>query len=377
MPNLPKLSLYIHIPWCIKKCPYCDFNSYSLQERVPEEDYVRHLLNDLSNDISLVSERKIESIFIGGGTPSLFSSKSIQLLLDGVRIGLNVSPLVEITMEVNPTSIEVSRLSGYKISGVNRISIGVQSFNQKSLRYLHRTYHSNEAIKAIVLTSELGLNSFNIDLMHGLPNQNKKEALKDLKVAINLKAPHISWYQLTIEKNTLYSIILPPLPSEDDLWEIFQQGKKLLLTSGYEQYEISSYARSGSYCKHNLNYWRFGDYLGIGCGAHGKITKLDGTIIRTEKTRHPHKFMSGCYLHKLLEVSDSDKPFEFFVNRLRLFEPIPKSEYRNHTGLLENGIRSSLEIWIKSGYLIETDNFWQVTQKGRLFLNTMLETLLF
>ncbi|VFP79005.1 Oxygen-independent coproporphyrinogen-III oxidase-like protein YggW [Candidatus Erwinia haradaeae] len=376
MPNLPKLSLYIHMPWCIKKCPYCDFNSFVSQTQIPEENYIRHLLNDLSNDISLISERKIDNIFIGGGTPSLFSEKSIQLLLEGVHTRLYVSPFAEITIEANPGTMEINRFDGYQASGVNRISIGIQSFNQKSLQHIDRTYYSNNAIQAIILANTLGLNSFNLDLMHGLPHQTKKEALRDLQVAINLNVPHISWYQLTIEPNTLFSRCRPSLPNEDDLWDIFQKGDQLLHAAGYEQYEISSYSRQGHYCAHNLNYWRFGDYLGIGCGAHGKITQLNGSIIRTEKTKHPRKFMSGCYLYKLSEVCDHDKPFEFFINRFRLLEPIPKNEYRSYTGLLEHSIRAPLDILITKGYLIETDNFWQTTQKGRLFLNSMLEVFL-
>ncbi|HBT13309.1 MAG TPA: YggW family oxidoreductase, partial [Erwinia persicina] len=302
MPNLPPLSLYIHIPWCVQKCPYCDFNSHALKGEVPHEEYVQHLLNDLDIDLPLTSGREVSTIFIGGGTPSLLSSEAMQMLLDGVRARLPLSAAAEITMEANPGAVEAERFSGYQRAGVNRISIGVQSFSAAKLERLGRIHGPEEAKRAARLAEGLGLRSFNLDLMHGLPDQSLEEALDDLRQAIALNPPHLSWYQLTIEPNTLFASRPPRLPDEDDLWDIFEQGDALLTAAGYQQYETSAYAKPGYRCEHNLNYWRFGDYLGIGCGAHGKLTQPDGTIIRTAKTKHPRGFMSGKYLDKRHEV---------------------------------------------------------------------------
>ncbi|VFP87775.1 Oxygen-independent coproporphyrinogen-III oxidase-like protein YggW [Candidatus Erwinia haradaeae] len=373
---LPNLSLYIHIPWCVKKCPYCDFNSHVLVEEIPADQYIQHLLNDLRLDIPLTSNRKIDTIFIGGGTPSLLHVKNIQYLLDGVRESLELSQNAEITIEANPGALEVDRFHGYKNAGVNRISLGVQSFQEDSLTQLGRMYSAHEVETAVHTLTSLDLRSFNIDLMHGLPNQSQKKALYDLRKAIALNPPHVSWYQLMIEPCTLFSATVPQLPDEDELWRIFNTGHKLLRVSGYKQYEISSYAKPNYACIHNLNYWRFGDYIGIGCGAHGKLTQLNGSIIRTSKTRHPRKFMSGHYLCKRFAVPNCSKPLEFFMNRFRLLEAIPRNEYAYYTGLSEDSIRSPIEIAIKKGFLIETDKFWKVTKQGQLLLNCMLELFL-
>lgn len=376
MGNLPPLSLYIHIPWCVQKCPYCDFNSHALKGEVPHSEYVSHLLADLDNDIALTSGREIATIFIGGGTPSLLSSEAMQMLLDGVRQRLPVSPQAEITMEANPGTVEADRFSGYQRAGVNRISIGVQSFSQPKLTRLGRIHGPDEAKRAAHLAAGLGLRSFNLDLMHGLPDQSLLEALEDLRQAIELSPPHLSWYQLTIEPNTLFASRPPVLPDEDDLWDIFEQGHRLLTEAGYQQYETSAYAKPGLKCEHNLNYWRFGDYLGIGCGAHGKLTQPDGEIIRSVKTRHPRGFMRGEYLDKRYTVTDDEKPFEYFMNRFRLTEPCPREEFSRYTGLEESYIRPALDSALAQGYLTETADHWQVTEKGRLFLNSLLELFL-
>lgn len=286
MLNLPPLSLYIHIPWCVQKCPYCDFNSHALKGEVPHDDYVAHLLADLDADLPLAGGRPLHSIFIGGGTPSLLSAEAMQQLLDGVRARLSLPAEAEITMEANPGTVEADRFSGYQRAGINRISIGVQSFSPDKLTRLGRIHGPEEAKRAARLAAGLGLRSFNLDLMHGLPEQSLDEALDDLRQAIALNPPHLSWYQLTIEPNTLFGSRPPVLPDDDALWDIFEQGHRLLSDAGYQQYETSAYAKPGYQCQHNLNYWRFGDYLGIGCGAHGKITFADGRILRTVKTRH-------------------------------------------------------------------------------------------
>lgn len=376
MRKLPPLSLYIHIPWCVQKCPYCDFNSHALKGDVPHQEYVQHLLADLDADLHLTSGREVSTIFIGGGTPSLLSSEAMQMLLDGVRARLPLSATAEITMEANPGAVEADRFSGYQRAGINRISIGVQSFSAQKLERLGRIHGPEEAKRAAQLATDLNLRSFNLDLMHGLPDQSLEEALDDLRQAIALNPPHLSWYQLTIEPNTLFASRPPKLPDDDALWDIFEQGDRLLTAAGYVQYETSAYAKPGYRCEHNLNYWRFGDYLGIGCGAHGKLTQTDGRIIRTTKTRHPRGFMAGKYLDRQQEVSDSDKPFEFFMNRFRLLEAAPRAEYPLYTGLDESSIRPQIDRALSEGYLTETTESWQVTEKGKLFLNSLLELFL-
>ncbi|WP_313107604.1 radical SAM family heme chaperone HemW [Atlantibacter sp.] len=376
MANLPPLSLYIHIPWCVQKCPYCDFNSHALKGEVPHDDYVQHLLTDLDNDAAMAQGREISTIFIGGGTPSLLSGPAMQTLLDGVRARLTLRADAEITMEANPGTVEADRFVDYQRAGVNRISIGVQSFEQTKLTRLGRIHGPEEAIRAARLAHALGLRSFNLDLMHGLPDQTLEDALEDLRQAIALNPPHLSWYQLTIEPNTLFGSRPPVLPDDDALWDIFEQGHQLLSAAGYQQYETSAYAKTGYQCQHNLNYWRFGDYLGIGCGAHGKITYPDGRIIRTAKTRHPRGYMQGNYLDKQHEVETADKPFEFFMNRFRLLEAAPRAEFTRYTGLKEESIRPQIDQALNLGYVVETPEEWQITEHGKLFLNSLLELFL-
>ncbi|GAL08978.1 radical SAM family enzyme [Photobacterium aphoticum] len=278
----PPLSLYIHIPWCVQKCPYCDFNSHALKTAIPELDYIDALIEDLEIDLAAYGlnegQRPLHSIFIGGGTPSLISPEEIGRLLQAVQQRIPFSDDIEITMEANPGTVEAGRFDGYRAAGVNRISIGIQSFQDEKLTRLGRIHGRDEAIKAAERATAAGLDSFNIDLMHGLPDQSVDDALSDLKQAIALNPPHLSWYQLTIEPNTLFYSKPPTLPDDDDLWDIFEQGHQLLAEAGYVQYEISGYSKPGKQCRHNLNYWRFGDYLGIGCGAHGKVSFADGTI---------------------------------------------------------------------------------------------------
>ncbi|MDY4335097.1 radical SAM family heme chaperone HemW [Pectobacterium sp. CHL-2024] len=376
MLKLPPLSLYIHIPWCVQKCPYCDFNSHALKGDVPHQEYVNHLLADLDADLPLASGRELHSIFIGGGTPSLLSAEAMQALLDGVRARIPLTPDAEITMEANPGTVEADRFSGYQRAGINRISIGVQSFDPQKLTRLGRIHGPDEAKRAAHLAAGLGLRSFNLDLMHGLPDQSLDEALDDLRQAIALNPPHLSWYQLTIEPNTLFSSRPPTLPDDDALWDIYEQGHALLSAAGYQQYETSAYAKPDYQCQHNLNYWRFGDYLGIGCGAHGKLTFSDGRILRTVKVRHPRGYMQGTYLDKQHDVANDDRPFEFFMNRFRLLEAAPRADFTAYTGLEEHIIRPQLDQALAQGYLTETDTHWQITEHGKLFLNSLLELFL-
>ncbi|CAJ0990908.1 radical SAM family heme chaperone HemW [Pantoea sp. Nvir] len=376
MYNLPPLSLYIHIPWCVKKCPYCDFNSHVLKDEVPHIEYVQHLLRDLENDLLLTNGREVRTIFIGGGTPSIMNSDSIHILMEGTRARVPLAADAEITIEANPSTVEAKRFSAYQQAGINRISIGVQSFSPQKLAILGRIHSVKEAKHAAYLADRMQLRSFNLDLMHGLPKQSLEEALNDLHQAIMLNAPHLSWYQLTIEPNTLFSSQPPILPHDDTLWDIFKQGDNLLTTAGYQQYEISSYAKPGYRCEHNLNYWRFGDYLGIGCGAHGKLTQMNGLIVRTVKTLHPHSFMQGRYQDKQYEILDAEKPFEYFMNRFRLFEDVPHEEFTHYTGLHKQTIQSQMDKAITAGYVVESETHWKITDKGRLFLNSLLEFFL-
>lgn len=375
----PPLSLYIHIPWCIQKCPYCDFNSHALKTTIPEAQYISALIDDLDTDLARYNmqnePRKLHSIFIGGGTPSLITAPEIKRLLIEVEKRLPFADDIEITMEANPGTVEAGRFIEYREAGVNRISIGVQSFQQEKLEKLGRIHGKDEALRAARLAHEAGLNSFNLDLMHGLPNQSIDDALSDLKQAIELNPPHLSWYQLTIEPNTVFYYKPPTLPDDDDLWDIFEQGHQILADAGYVQYEISGYSKVGYQCRHNLNYWRFGDYLGIGCGAHGKLSFADGRIIRTTKIKHPRGFLDLMkpYLIDEQKVADHDKPFEFFMNRFRLLEACPKQDFIDKTGL---GLESIQEImdWAKEKkYLEETETHWQITEHGKLFLNDLLE----
>ncbi|RYU69091.1 radical SAM family heme chaperone HemW [Aliivibrio finisterrensis] len=375
----PPLSLYIHIPWCIQKCPYCDFNSHALKTTIPEAQYISALIDDLDTDLARYDmqneSRKLHSIFIGGGTPSLITAPEIKRLLTEVEKRLPFADDIEITMEANPGTVEAGRFIEYREAGVNRISIGVQSFQQEKLEKLGRIHGKDEAIRAARLAHEAGLNSFNLDLMHGLPNQSIDDALSDLKQAIDLNPPHLSWYQLTIEPNTVFYYKPPTLPDDDDLWDIFEQGHQILADAGYVQYEISGYSKVGYQCRHNLNYWRFGDYLGIGCGAHGKLSFADGRIVRTTKIKHPRGFLdlTKPYLIDEQEVIDHDRPFEFFMNRFRLLEACPKQDFIDKTGLGFESIQETIDWAKEKKYLDETETHWQITEHGKLFLNDMLE----
>ncbi|MFT5163742.1 MAG: putative oxygen-independent coproporphyrinogen III oxidase [Alteromonadaceae bacterium] len=373
---LPPLSLYIHIPWCVQKCPYCDFNSHALKQAVPESVYVQHLLDDLRQDLAYVQGRKLNTIFIGGGTPSLFSAQAIDTLLKGVQKHIPFADDIEITMEANPGSVEAGRFAGYRQAGVNRISIGVQSFQADKLTGLGRIHNSDEAINAAKLAHQIKLNSFNLDLMHGLPDQSIEDALFDLSTAIALAPPHLSWYQLTIEPNTLFHSKPPKLPQDEQLWDIQQTGHELLKSQGYQQYEISAYAQTGQQCRHNLNYWRFGDYLGIGCEAHGKITLPgENKVIRTSKVKHPKGYMNLTkpYLNKLWTVEKDEQAFEYFMNRLRLVEAFDREEIYQYTALTPADIETAVSQAIDKALLTQTPEQWQISQKGMFYLNDLLE----
>ncbi|MGO2418346.1 MAG: radical SAM family heme chaperone HemW [Vibrio casei] len=378
----PPLSLYVHIPWCVQKCPYCDFNSHAQKGTIPEIEYIDALLEDLSTDISKYqlqnTPRKLHSIFIGGGTPSLISPEQIGRLLRGIEAKLPFEDNIEITMEANPGTIEAERFAEFQRQGVNRISIGVQSFEDEKLAALGRIHGKEEAINAAHLAHKIGLNSFNLDLMHGLPNQSQEQALADLDKAIELNPYHLSWYQLTIEPNTLFYSKPPVLPDDDDLWDIFEQGHQRLTDAGYVQYEISGYSKPGYQCRHNLNYWHFGDYLGIGCGSHGKLSFHDGRIIRTTKVKHPKGYLAAYqnlvkpYLDAETLVGAEERPFEYFMNRFRLIEDCPKVEFTERTGLMLTDIQNEIDWALDQGYLTDRVSHWKITEKGKLFFNDLI-----
>lgn len=379
---LPPLSLYVHIPWCVQKCPYCDFNSHAQPEIIPEQVYIQCLLDDLRADAHYAQNRALSSIFIGGGTPSLFSATGIARLLQGIAAILPFQENIEISLEANPGTFEVERFQGYVDAGVNRLSIGIQSLNEQHLQGLGRIHNAKQAQAAALHAAQLPLTSFNVDLMHGLPQQTCAQALFDLDTVIALGAPHISWYQLTIEPNTLFASKPPPLPDDDTLWDIYQQGHEKLLAAGYQHYEVSAYGKPEHRGQHNLNYWRFGDYLGIGCGAHGKVTlpNPNGSlnVVRTEKIKHPRGYMNLTrgFLNKKWQVAADDRLFEYFMNRLRLFEEIPKEEFRTHTGLDFNLAELKLAPAIQAGLIEDKAAAWQTTRKGRLYLNQILTDLM-
>ncbi|GGF74597.1 radical SAM family heme chaperone HemW [Alteromonas lipolytica] len=372
----PPLGLYIHIPWCVQKCPYCDFNSHALKGGLPEQEYVAHLLADLEQDARITGDRPVQTIFIGGGTPSLFSPDSIGHLLSEASKRVPFAPDIEITLEANPGTIEAARFNGYVKAGINRFSIGIQSFQAAHLKALGRIHDPAQALFAINQAKQSGVGSFNLDLMHGLPGQSLQNALDDLTTAMAQQPAHLSWYQLTIEPNTPFYSRPPQLPDDDILWDIQDEGHKRLSQAGYEQYEISGYSQRGFQCRHNLNYWRFGDYLGIGCGAHGKITDINSaTINRTVKVKHPRGYMTlnRPYLDQSTLVDPDDLAFEFFMNRFRLVEPCPKQDFTDFTGSsLSYEQQKALQQAVENGLLTETSTHWQVTVLGRRYLNTLL-----
>ncbi len=392
----PPLSLYIHIPWCIEKCPYCDFNSHALKSQVPEQDYVKALIADLDADIARfdLSQRPLHSIFIGGGTPSLFSAEAIESLLTQVlsrfKQDASQESNIEITLEANPGTVEADKFIGFAKAGVNRLSIGVQSFESDKLIKLGRIHNVSQAKFAAQLAHESGVKSFNLDLMHGLPNQTLDNALDDLKTAIKLKPDHLSWYQLTIEPNTAFHSKPPKLPQDEVLWDIQDQGFKLLSDAGYQQYEISAFrlvkndATEDKQCQHNLNYWHFGDYLGIGCGAHGKITDIEkGIIQRTVKVKHPKGYLdpNRAPLDHLNTVTSDELPFEYMMNQLRLFSSFTLAEYQQRTGLTASTVLPTLlkaqdKKMMTCNDTLSIEGKWQVTQLGHRYLNDLLELFL-
>ncbi len=379
--NVP-LSLYIHLPWCAQKCPYCDFNSHEGFSDSYQEPYVNALLADLESQKDWASGRALETIFIGGGTPSLFAGMWIDRILSGVAKVITISQTAEITLESNPGSAEIARYRDYRSAGVTRLSIGVQSFDDTSLARLGRIHSGEEARAALALADKADFSHWNIDLMHGLPGQDAESARDDIGEAIRLSAGHISRYQLTIERNTRFWSTPPALPDEDTLAQIEDTGQTLLSDAGFSQYEVSAFCRPNNECRHNMNYWTFGDYLGIGAGAHGKLTLEDGTIIRTQRTRSPVDYLNQAgaapFASPAVQViSADDLPGEFAMNALRLPGGVPLACFTERTGLAANVLKQRAQTALERGWLADWEGGRFVTTPlGFTFLDSVLATLL-
>ncbi|PUA27660.1 MAG: YggW family oxidoreductase [Cellvibrio sp. 79] len=390
--QLPPLALYIHVPWCIRKCPYCDFNSHQANNDIPEADYVKALCFDLQQDQVLAQGRKITSIFFGGGTPSMLSAAAIGQILQDAENIIGFEPDIEITLEANPGTFEQQKFSGFRAAGVNRLSIGIQSFNDQQLKLLGRVHGRDEALRAVGVARKAGFDNLNLDLMHGLPEQSIDDAKADLQQAIDLEPEHLSWYQLTIEQNTAFYSAPPVLPEEEILADIQDAGVELLASAGYVQYEISAYARAKKCARHNLNYWGFGDYLGIGAGAHGKITfPAENKIARLWKTRLPKHYLDAAHSQKISTnlnghqnvfgggsdlLTPESLPLEFMMNALRLNDGVPIDYFRQRTGQDWSLVEGN---WIKleaQGLVEKYNGYIRPTILGRRFLNRVLQAFI-
>ncbi|WP_459990634.1 radical SAM family heme chaperone HemW [Methylosoma difficile] len=372
---MPPLSLYIHIPWCIKKCPYCDFNSHAIKDGLPEMRYVDALLADLAEDIRTYAiERPIHSIFIGGGTPSLFSSEAFDRLLEGIRQQIAWVDSVEITLEANPGTFESQKFAEFRALGINRLSIGIQSFDEAMLAKLGRVHSAKEAVRAAEIAHQVGFDNFNLDLMFGLPEAAFDLSAKDVQTAIALKPAHISFYQLTLEPNTYFHRFPPKLPDDESIFAVQQHCQQLLAEAGYRQYEISAYSQAGFRCRHNLNYWQFGDYLGIGAGAHGKVSGASGQITRTVKAKNPEQYLSlRPPIISTQAIMTEDLPLEFLMNHLRLREGFLPETFQASTGLPVSALEPGLSACLIEGLLVLENGRYACSAKGWLFLDSILE----
>lgn len=378
---LPPLSLYIHVPWCVRKCPYCDFNSHKSPETLPENDYIDALILDLEQEVPAIWGRTIQTIFIGGGTPSLFSAEAYDRLFSSLRALLPISHNAEITLEANPGTFEQQRFADYLSLGINRLSIGIQSFNNESLQALGRIHDSQQAIKAVETAHKVGFENFNLDLMFGLPHQTGKAARNDIETAISLEPTHLSYYQLTIEPNTLFHQQPPTLPDDDPIidWQIDSQQR--LAKAGFEQYEVSAYAKDKKQCQHNVNYWRFGDYLGIGAGAHGKISDAaQQSITRRSKQKQPQAYIDSAGTEKSILTNEiittKDIGFEFMLNALRLTEGFPTPLFYQHAGLPISHIDKALQQAEQLELITWDIHRICPTEKGQRYLNSLIELFL-
>ncbi len=371
----PPLALYVHVPWCVRKCPYCDFNSYPARGGIPEKPYVDALLRDLEHDLPRVQGRVVQTVFIGGGTPSLFSPEAIAQLLSGIRACVAVAPGAEITLEANPGTADAARFSGFRDAGIDRLSIGVQSFEPGKLRALGRIHGRDEAVRAAEGARSAGFAALNLDLIYGLPDQTIDGAITDLRTAMALQPSHLSLYQLTIEPNTAFHLQPPVLPEDDTIWTMQTALQDLLAEHGYRQYEVSAYAQPGFQCRHNLNYWEFGDYLGIGAGAHSKISDADG-ISRLWRLKGPRAYMAHAGTRHATgdetRLMPEDAAFEFMLNALRLTEGFPTSLFRERTGLDPAIIQKPLREAERRGLALADRHAIGPTDTGRRFLDDLV-----
>ena len=374
------LSLYIHIPWCVRKCPYCDFNSHNAPDALPQREYIDALVRDLDIDLPLAAGRKLQSIFFGGGTPSLFSPENVARILDATNARLDFASDIEVTLETNPGTVEHGPFADYRKSGVNRISFGVQSFDDEALKRISRIHNASEADRAVKMSQDAGLDNINIDLMYALPKQTLAGALADIDKAIALRTPHLSHYQLTLEPNTQFAANPPPLPDDDSAWDMQEACQARLAEAGLMQYEVSAYARDGMRCRHNLNYWNFGDYLGIGAGAHGKYTMGDGEIRRRWKVRAPRGFLEHAGTPRGIGGDDAVAreriAFEFMLNALRLNEGFDAEIFQARTGVMIDDIAPILAAARERGLLdVENDRI-RASEFGQRFLNDTIALFL-
>lgn len=366
------LSLYVHIPWCLKKCPYCDFNSHAVKDSLPENRYIDLLLADLACDVARYKiDRPLQSIFVGGGTPSLFSPDALHKLLQGIKATIPFVSDIEITLEANPSTFEFQKFAEFREIGINRLSIGVQSFNETLLRELGRVHSSKEARFAAEMAHKVGFENFNLDLMFGLPKSTLVDSESDIRTAMTLQPTHISFYQLTLEPNTYFHRYPPVLPPDELIFTIQQHCQNLLAQSSYAQYEISAYSLNGRQCRHNLNYWKFGDYLGVGAGAHGKISQTS-QIIRTQKHKHPERYENEFGLIENV-IATAEIPLEFVMNQLRLKSGFSLSDYKNATGLNAETLEPALTNCLKAGLILKTNEIYYCSDKGWNFLDRVLQ----
>jgi oxygen-independent coproporphyrinogen-3 oxidase len=408
------LALYVHMPWCVRKCPYCDFNSHQLKSAAPDTSYIDALIRDFDLELSAVSGRRIDTVFFGGGTPSLFQPEDFSRLLDAFRQRIAFADDVEITLEANPGTIERGRFAGYRDAGINRVSLGAQTFAPRALEALGRIHSADDTHRAVAELRAAKLDNFNLDLMYALPQQTPEEALEDVRIACALGPLHISYYQLTLEPGTVFHTRPPELPDEDAAWRIQTAGQALLADAGYVQYEVSAYAREGARCRHNLNYWLFGDYLGIGAGAHGKLSfELPQRILRTVKPKQPREYLeqvrragsdagstsdaaanlnsdagassstgtsassrAGASIGESSLILAKDLPFEFMLNALRLNEGFTVRDYRRRTGLEMASVEGKLAEGEARGLLMSRADNWRPTELGRRFLNDLQASFL-
>jgi putative oxygen-independent coproporphyrinogen III oxidase len=376
--SLP-LTLYVHMPWCVRKCPYCDFNSHQLKSAAPSRDYIDALIRDFEAELPHVGGRPIEAIFFGGGTPSLFAPDDFARLLRAFAARSRIAVDAEVTLEANPGTIERGRFAGYRDAGINRVSLGAQTFAADALERLGRIHSPEDTYRAVDELRAAGLDNFNLDLMYALPEQTLDGALEDVRRACALAPSHISHYQLTLEPGTVFHSRPPPLPDEDVAFRMQNESQALLAQNGFEQYEVSAYARADARCRHNLNYWRFGDYVGIGAGAHGKITaSLPHGVHRTEKARQPRTYLEQLGASpgtgsngERKAVAAGDLPFEFVLNALRLNEGFALADFESRTGLDASALEPGLQAALERGLIEFVEPRWRPSGLGRRFLNDL------